>query len=154
MSEALKAYCVTCKKMVSDDLLETADGVENNHEHRVVLFRAVGMVDPNGVIKQTFDLSPKAYFEEASRLDAELITNAVMKKLNIPLPKVMVCKLIEEVLSVVRQVVVEDMKAEKVKEKAEAMKRVKAARDKASKPKGQKGPVTETFRSEDSLTDD
>jgi hypothetical protein len=50
--------------------------------------------------------------------------------------------------------VVEDMKADKAKEKAEAMKRVKAARDKASKPKAHKGPVTETFRSEGSLTDD
>lgn len=142
MSKGLKAYCVTCKRMVSDDLLETADGVENNHEHRIVLFREVGLVDPKGVIKQTFDLTQKAYFEEASRLDAELITNAVMKKLNIPLPKVMVCKLIEEVLSVVRHVVVEDMKAERIKQKKELEKKAKK-----SKAKSCQEPETEVFES-------
>lgn len=155
MNPKIRAYCTICRKMVSDDLIESAQGTENAHEHRVVLFREVGLIEPGGIIQKVLELTQTAYLQEASRVDAELITAKVMQNFNIPLPRPMVTKIIEELLRVVREVAVEDLKVQKkaLKEREElAMKQeAKATKKTAKKPKEtkDKAPETEAFYPED-----
>ena len=152
MATVIKAYCPTCKKMVSDDLLKTAQGQENVHEHKIVIFREIGLIEPGGIIQRILELTPTAYLHEASKVDAELITAKVMQNFNLPLPRQMVSRLVEEMLRVIREVAVEDLKNQKAREKLAANRESKA--NTKSRPK-RKAPETETYapENEGGLTD-
>jgi hypothetical protein len=154
MAPKIKAYCPTCKKMVSDDLLETAKGTENGHEHRVVLLQEIGLIDPTCVIQRLPEITAQGYLKDASRLDAELITAKVMERFNLPLPRVMVAKMIEEIIRLIREVAVEDAKEMRKKamlaeKKLEVEQAKKKGTKKAKAPK--ECPEVEVF--EDSMTE-
>jgi hypothetical protein len=138
--------------MVSDDLIETAQGQENVHEHRIVIFREIGLIEPKGNIQKVLELTPTAYLQEASKVDAELITAQILKKIKLPVPPYIVSRLVEEVLRVIREVAVEDMKNQRAREKLAASHEAKANSKSSSK---KKAPKTETYAPDDEggLTD-
>ena len=108
--ETVKARCMKCG-MCSDDLVRTDKGIVNRHEHAVEVFATQGMLEPGEVLTKVGGLTPESYLKEASKLDAELLVGRISaymeKKYQIPLPKTLLNKLIEEVLVVIRELAIE-----------------------------------------------
>jgi len=108
--ETVKARCMKCG-MCSDDLVRTDKGIVNRHEHSVEVFSTQGMLEPGEVLTKVGGLTPESYLKEVSQLDAELLVGRISayveKKYQIPLPKSLLNKLIEEVLVVIREMAVE-----------------------------------------------
>jgi DNA-binding Lrp family transcriptional regulator len=137
--ESVKARCMKCG-MCSDDLVRTDKGIVNRHEHAVEVFATQGMLEPGEVLTKVGGLTPESYLKEVSKLDAELLVSRISayveKKYQIPLPKSLLNKLIEEVLVVLREMAVEaEAKDRKVQKRAQLQQQVAEKLKKAKKPK-------------------
>jgi hypothetical protein len=126
--------------MVSDDLVKTQQGLVNRHDHEVEIFVVQGILKPGEILTKVQGLTPESYLGEVSKLDAELLVSRISayieKKYQIPLPKSLLNKLIEEVLSVIRAMAIEaEAKDRKVQKRAQLQKQVAEKLKKAKKPK-------------------
>ena len=124
MPGQLRAFCPTCRKLVSDDLVYHEDKtVESIHEHPVIVLMELMNIQPM-TPSPVFHLTTKAYFADASKLDAELIVSNLRRRFNIPLPPRALTFVVQEVLTILREVAVEE----------EMRQRAKLKKGKAKKP--------------------
>jgi hypothetical protein len=134
--------------MVSDDLVKTEQGLVNRHDHDVEIFVVQGILKPGEVLAKVQVLTADNYLGEASKLDAELLVSRISayieKKYQIPLPKSLLNKLIEEVLSVIRELAIEaELKDRKLKKRDQLQKDLQEKLDKLKSKKKVKGPEKE-----------
>lgn len=110
----VKAYCRTCGHFVSDDLEELEKGFRNVHEHPVRLMRLMGQGElQRGAVAPATDLTPIAYFDDVSKLDAELTVSYMKRMLKeqgvtLPIPDQVLSGLVSWMLKALRQMAVED----------------------------------------------
>lgn len=138
--EGVKARCPECKAMCTDDLVKTEQGMKNAHQHAVEILVVQGMLEPGEVLTKVQALTADAYLREASKLDAELLVSRVaayvQKKYQIPLPRPLLGKLVEEVFVVIREMAIEsEVKDRKVLKRAQLQKLVAEKLKKAKKVK-------------------
>lgn len=126
--------------MCTDDLVKVEQGLRNAHQHEVEVLVTQGMLGPGEVLTKVQALTADAYLKEASKLDAELLVNRVAKyvqeKYQIPLPRPLLTKLVEEVFAVIRQMAIEsEVKDRKILKRAQLQKQVAEKLKKAKKAK-------------------
>ena len=115
MKGDVRAYCQTCKRLVSDDLVSYGEGgVQSIHEHPVIMLKPLATLNPKAFLASIpVVLDGDAYFNEVSQLDAEIITDyvckAIKEKINIALPQRIVMELVTITLSCIRQFAVDEM---------------------------------------------
>ena len=143
--ETVKARCMKCG-MCSDDLVRTDKGIVNRHEHAVEVFSTQGMLEPGEVLTKVGGLTPESYLSEVSQLDAELLVGRISayveKKYQIPLPKSLLNKLIEEVLAVVREMAIEAEAKDRKVQKRDQLKAQAQEKLNKTKKKVSEGPLT------------
>lgn len=138
--EGVRARCIECGKMVTDDLVRTDQGLTNKHNHEVEVLVVQGMLEPGEVLTKVQGLTADAYLREASKLDAELLVGRIVayvkEKYQIPLPRPLLNKLVEETLAVIRQMAIEsETKDRKILKRAQLQKQVAEKLKKAKKAK-------------------
>jgi len=108
MPAEVRAWCPECKKWVSDELISYGDGKDNKHEHEVVLFSQLGTLPSGAVLQSVVELSMRAYLEDASKMDAELIVNRISaeikKKYGWGIPEGFIKSIVEEIVKEVLKV--------------------------------------------------
>lgn len=110
-----RAWCPACKKLVSDDLVLHDDkSIESIHEHPVIIMMELMQVEPMQKTK-VHELTAKAYFLDASKLDAELIVSRLKRQYNIPLGSRPLTYIVQEALTLLREAAVEDEKEHRAK---------------------------------------
>lgn len=143
--ETVKARCMKCG-MCSDDLVRTDKGIVNRHEHAVEVFSTQGMLEPGEILTKLGGLTPESYLKEVSKLDAELLVGRISayveKKYQIPLPKSLLNKLIEEVLVVIREMAVEAEAKDRKVLKRDQLKKLAEAKLNKTKKKVDQEPLT------------
>lgn len=145
--EGVKARCLECGKMVSDDLVRTEQGLANRHPHEVEVFVVQGLLKPGEILTKVSGLTPESYLVEASKLDAELIVGRIEAKYKIPLPHGLFIRIVEEVLRLVREIAIEQEAADRKKAKRASLEqelrgKLKKAPDKKVKAKVADEPLT------------
>ena len=139
MKGDIRAYCSTCKRLVSDDLVDYGEaGVQSIHEHPVIMLKTLATLNPKQALASIpVMLNGDSYFNEVSQLDAEIITdyvvNAIKEKININLPKRIVQELVTITLSCIRQAAVDEMQKRQLA-KIKGQKRAKLKQGKKEEP--------------------
>jgi len=145
--EGVKARCLECGKMVSDDLVRTEQGLANRHLHEVEVFVVQGLLKPGEILTKVSGLTPESYLVEASKLDAELIVGRIEAKYKIPLPRGLLVRIVEEILRLVREIAIEQEAADRKKAKRASLEdelrsKLKKAPGKKAKAKAADEPLT------------
>jgi len=124
MSSKIRAYCIECKCMVSDDLFQTEEGTVNKHEHEIVVLMERGAVPPGAIITSVMEMTPETYLQHASQLDAELIVGRIKARYNIPFGEKIITEVVTLILKAIRETAIEmemkERKRSKLRQKLEA----------------------------------
>lgn len=143
MPEMVRAYCVVCKRMVSDDIFKTESGSVNRHEHPVVIMVERGMVESGDTIAAFMEMTPEAYLTYASQLDAELIVGRIKAKYNIPFGEKIITDIVSLIFKSLRELAIEEEEKDRMKanirNKLTAGKKAQQKKTKVKKPRD--GPL-------------